>query len=68
MIRRMTLHISVLCPESNFFFRLLDEFKAAVQKWKNWNTLTVLQNHQLIKDDLSDLFYHCLQVGSFQAV
>jgi hypothetical protein len=40
---------------------LLDEFKDAVQKWKNWNTLTVLQNHQLIKDDLSDLFYHCLQ-------
>jgi hypothetical protein len=34
----------------------LNGFKENLRKWKTWDKITVIQNHQQIKDYLFDLF------------
>jgi hypothetical protein len=41
---------------------LLDEFIRTLQQWKTWDSITIIQNHQLIKDHLWDLFQRGLKV------
>ncbi|KIM87647.1 hypothetical protein PILCRDRAFT_287169 [Piloderma croceum F 1598] len=39
---------------------LLDNLKEALQEWKTWDTITVIQNHLQIKDYLHKLFQNLL--------
>lgn len=45
--------------------RLLNEFKEYLGIWKTWDNITVIQNHQQIKDYLRNLF-QIMQVCNFQ--
>ena len=41
---------------------LLIGFEETLQQWKTWDNVTVIQNHQAIKDHLCDLFRRGLDV------
>lgn len=43
--------------------RLLGEFEQTLRKWRDWDDITVMENHQLIRDYVMDLWRHGLQVG-----
>jgi len=43
---------------------LLNEFEETLQQWRSWDNITVIQNHQLIKDNLLDLFRRGLNMQS----
>jgi hypothetical protein len=42
--------------------RLFNSFKATVQQWNSWDIVTMLENHQMIKDHLTDMVQEHLQV------
>lgn len=48
---------------------LLEQFKAYLQQWKTWDSITVIQNQQLIKDYLWSVWQQGLsfnvRLGSF---
>lgn len=54
--RRLILYVfaHLLFCSSNQ--KLLDQFKETLQQWKAWDGLTIIKNHQLIKDYLWDVF------------
>jgi len=39
----------------------LDDFKQTLQRWRAWRGFTVIENHQLIRDYLIDLYQRVLQ-------
>jgi len=43
--------------------RLLNEIRQNLQKWKTWDNITVIQNHQQIKDCLRSLFQNMQSVS-----
>jgi hypothetical protein len=51
------------CTSFDSIDRLLGEFKQTLRKWRDWDDITVLENHQLIRDYLMDLWQRGLQVG-----
>jgi hypothetical protein len=42
--------------------RLLNQFTETVQLWKTWDIITVIQKHQIIKDNLWYMFQLGLRV------
>jgi hypothetical protein len=45
--------------------RFLNGFEETLQQWRSWDIITVIQNHQLIKDHLYDLFHQRLKVQAY---
>jgi hypothetical protein len=62
-VTRGTAAESNLIALADFITRRLDEFKDNLRKWKDWDKITVIQNHQQIKDYLRGLF-QALHVSS----
>jgi hypothetical protein len=42
--------------------RLSSDFKKTLQQWNTWDIITMIENHQLMKDYLMVLFQDHLQV------
>jgi len=40
----------------------LSQFKETLQQWKSWDSIAIIQNHQLIKEHLWDLFQRGLTI------
>lgn len=47
---------------------VLHQFKETLQRWKTWDSLTIIKNHQSIKDYLVDIFQRVLQVCPSRSV
>jgi hypothetical protein len=55
----------------NSVIRLLSEFKEKLEIWKTWNHITMIQNHQQIRDYLHGLFQNvkvCISKSPFLAI
>ena len=46
--------------------RLLSDFKETLKQWRDWDSITSIQNHQLIRDYLVDRFRLDLQVRLYR--
>ncbi|KIM77846.1 hypothetical protein PILCRDRAFT_610850 [Piloderma croceum F 1598] len=60
--RRLIVYIYahlMLCTSEK---RFLNEFEETLQQWRDWDNITVVQNHRLIKDHLYDIFHRGLKV------
>ena len=62
-MRRGLLYFFYIALFSDSINRLVDEFKQMLHQWTTWDIITMLQNHQTIKDSVRDLFHqvHCSQ-------
>ena len=48
--------------ESDSSVRFLNKFEETLRQWRTWDNVTVMQNYQLIRDHLYDLFHRGLKV------
>jgi len=47
---------------------LLNHFMEALQHWKTWDAITVIESHQLVRDYLLNLWQRSLKVDLFPSL